>query len=256
MKKLLITLLVLSLMLGSLPAIAGDQPANAGPPSFDPETALSFSTALVPATLAVYQGQPVELMATTTYTSNKGDNQWLHFVTDSWTGVDVGEAAQEVEIEAEPAAGSNEKQKAFVAVASVVVADEPGDYDVAVSYSITLQHDQSGKRIYTSSATLYVTVTVMEGEAPAEHEPEPVKGEPLNHGQIVSAWAHWKQTKGNRNFMKGGPGVYRSLNWYKTQVEHRTFYSKQEVWDYLDSIYEPAPQHKGRPDKGKPAKGK
>lgn len=55
---------------------------------------------------------------------------------------------------------------------------------------------------------------------------EIAEGTPLNHGQIVSAWAHWKQTKGNKNFRPGGPGVYRSLVWYKTQVEYGTFYTQ------------------------------
>ena len=258
MKKLLTVLLALSLLAGVLPLVMAETPSNAGQPSFDVDTELEITTTLTPDTLAVYPGQAVVLVATTTYTSNKGENQWLHFVSDSWLGVDAGEAAQEVEIEADPAAGINEKQKAFVAKASLVVADEPGEYDVAVTYTITLQHDQSGKRVYTTSATLIFSVTVMEGPAPeeAEEEEEQPAGQPLNHGQIVSTWAHWKQTKGNKNFMKGGPGVYRSLNWYKTQVEYKTFYSKQEVWDYLESIYEPAPRDNGHPGKGNPNKNK
>ncbi|HHT07737.1 MAG: hypothetical protein ACOYI6_01530 [Christensenellales bacterium] len=248
MKKTFSILLVLTLLLGIVPVIAMET-SPAGPPTFD------VKTVIVPDQLSVYQNQEVVFTATTTYTSNKSENQELHFVSDRWSGVDVTTEAVEtqLEIDAKDAANPNEKQRAFVSTASLSFEGmEPGDYDVILRYEITLQHDNSGKRTYyTTAETAIITITVMEGQADEEAESQP-EGTPLNHGQIVSAWAHWKQTKGNKNFRPGGPGVYRSLVWYKTQVEYGTFYTQQEVWDYLDSIYEPAPREmkQKNPNKG------
>lgn len=240
-------LLALMLLLGAVPAMA-QQPVNAGPPAFEVETLI------VPETLSVYQNQPVTFVATTTYTTNKNDNQLLHFVSDKWTGVDQFDPGMEsgILLEAQPAAAPNQRLAQFVSTATVNLGGEPGDYDVVVKYEITLQHDNSGQRTYyTTASTAVITVTVMEGGIPQpEASPQPT-GAALNHGQIVSAWAQWKQTKGNKNFLPGGPGVYRSLNWYKAQVEYRTFYSRQEVWDYLDSIYEPAPRNQKAPNPNK-----
>ena len=254
MKKLLSTLLVLTLLLGILP-MALASPPTAGAPDF------VVSTELLPSQLVIYQGEEAVFTATTTYTSNKNENQQLHFVSDAWVGVDSVEAAVptliEVEVSPESAAQPGTKQHAFISTGRVYVADLPGDYEVAVRYTITLQHDASGQRTYQTVTTSEVfTITVLEGERPQQQPetttPPQQAGEPLNHGQIVSAWAHWKQTKGNKNFAKGGPSVRRSVVWYKTQVEYKTFYSQQEVWDYLDSIYEPAArQNKGKPNKNK-----
>lgn len=259
MRKILTSLLVLILVLTMAPMTFAEIPANAGPSAFELETELSVQTTIVPMSLTVFAGEAVQFVATTTYVSNKGENQLLHFVSDQWRGVDQALSAQLSEIEADPAAASNERQKVFIATADVIVSDEPGEYDVAVTYSITLQHDHSGKRIYTSTASQVVTITVLAGDPLHAEEGDAAgpTGEALNHGQIVSAWAHWKQTKGNKNFLKGGPGVYRSLVWYKTQVEYGTFYSQQEVWDHLESIYEPAPRENGHPNKsnnGRPNK--
>ncbi len=255
-KHIIPLLLALTLLVGAVPAMA-QQPANAGPPAFEVETLIA------PETLSVYQGQPVTFVATTTYTTNKNENQLLHFVSDKWTGVDQFDPgmAAGIPLEAQPAAAPNQRLPVFVSTATVDIGNEPGDYDVMVKYEITLQHDESGKRTYyTTASTALITVTVMEGQAPQpeaspEASPQPA-GTALNHGQIVSAWAQWKQTKGNKNFLPGGPGVYRSLNWYKAQVEYRTFHSRQEVWDYLDSIYEPAPRKndKGPGNNKKPGK--
>ena len=148
-------------------------------------------------------------------------------------------------LQADPAAEDNERRQVFTSTASVFVSDEPGQYDVYVTYTITLQHDFSGMRTYTTSTTsVTVTIDVLEGSADMDVTDIvlPENGL-LNHGQIVAAWAHWKQTKGNENFLSGGPGVYRSLNWYMTQVEYKEFTSVQQVYDYLDSIYEPENKH-------------
>jgi hypothetical protein len=133
----------------------------------------------------------------------------------------------------------------FTANASVFVSDEPGEYNVYVTYTITLQHDFSGMRTYTTVTTsANYLIEVLEGTADTDMSDETLAQDGLlNHGQIVSAWAHWKKTKGNENFLSGGSGVYRSLNWYKTQVEYKAFSSVQEVYDYLDSIYEPENRH-------------
>lgn len=249
MKKILSAALVLTLMLGALPAANAAQPDVSGPPVFD------VTTTVVPTTLAVYQNEAVAFVATTTYTSNKNENQLLHFVSDAWLGAQANDsdagAATAVTIEAEPAAAPNQRSDVFTSRATVVVSDEPGDYDVVVKYTITLQHDHSGQRTYqTLSSSSTVTITVMPGTADNPVEEPSVQGQALNHGQIVSAWAHWKQTKGNKNFAAGGPGVYRSLVWYKTQVENKTFYSQQEVKDYLESIYEPAPKNNVKNNNG------
>lgn len=241
MKKLLSTMLALFMVAGLLPALASAP--TAGSPEF------RVATDIQPASLSIYQGEALQLTATTTYTSNKNDNQQLHFVSDTWSGVDNALPATEgqVDIQAQPAAGSNDKQQVFTSTAAIDVSDEPGVYDIYVTYAITLQHDNSGKRTYTVTTSDVMTVTVLEGAAPAAAATEePVaQGALLNHGQIVSTWAQWKQTKGNENFRAGGPGVYRSLVWYKTQVENKEFKSKQEVIDYLESIYEAAP-HKNK----------
>lgn len=250
-RKLFSALLALALLLGIVPAIAGALPFVSGPPMFE------VSTQIVPSALSIYQDEPLSFTATTTYTSNKNENQLLHFVSDQWLGVDVYQPAQEMElaIEGENAAEENQRQRVFVSTASLHRDLEPGEYDIVVRYEITLQHDQSGQRTYyVASESAVITLTVLEGKLPepdSEEDKEQPIGTPLNHGQIVSAWAHWKQTKGNKNFQSGGPGVYRSLVWYKTQVEYRTFYSKQEVWDYLDSIYEPAPKNNKQPNPNK-----
>lgn len=246
-KKLLMYVLALALLLGIMPAIALDAPA--GPPEF------TVSTAIVPDTLSVYPDQPLMLTATTTYTGNK-ERQLLALVGEEWQGADLYDPAAEVPLtlghETAPEAGL--RQATFVSTASLLLPPEPGDYDVVVRYAITLRHDESGQRTYyTATETAVITVTVMEAapEVPGDGGEEPAAGAALNHGQIVSAWAHWKQTKGNRNFLPGGPGVYRSLVWYKAQVEYKTFHSAQEVWDYLDSIYEPSPRQKrDNPNKG------
>lgn len=243
-KKFLSVFLALMFVLGILPAIAVDLPGNAGAPEFE------VSTSITPDSLSVYPGQPLTFTAATTYVSNK-EHQLLQFVSERWLGVDLYDPAVETELELEPDSGLMEgaRRRAFVSAASLLLPPEPGDYDVVVRYEITLRHDESGKRTYyTSSETAVITVTVMAGELPEEPAQE---GQPLNHGQIVSAWAHWKQGKGNKNFLPGGPGVYRSLVWYKAQVEYGTFYSRQEVFDFLDSIYEPAPRlKKDNPNKG------
>ncbi len=248
-KKLFSLLMVLSLMLGVAPVLALEA-SPAGPPDFE------VTSVITPGELSVYAGDPLTLTATTTWTSNKNENQTLKFVSDSWQGVDTALPAHEAEltIEGEPAAQPNDRQRAFISTADLIVSEEPGEYDVVVRYAITLEHDSSGKRTYfTTAETAIITITVM--EKPAQEDTEattPPEGTPLNHGQIVSTWAQWKQTKGNHNFLAGGPGVYRSLVWYKTQVEDRTFYTKQEVIDYLESIYEPAPRKNGRPNNGNP----
>ncbi len=207
----------------------------------------------------VYAGEPLELTATTTWTSNKNENQTLRFVSDRWQGVDTPLPAHEAElvIEGEPAAEPNQRQRAFVSTAGLVIGEEPGEYDVVVRYEITLEHDSSGKRTYfTTAETAVITITVMEkAEEEDATATTPPEGTPLNHGQIVSTWAQWKQTKGNKNSLAGGPGVCRSLVWYKTQVEYGTFYTKQEVIDYLESIYEPAPQKPGKDKAPNPNKG-
>ena len=243
MKKFLSAALAMVLLIGLMPALGAAEAPTSGPPVFN------VTTTVVPDTLSVYQNEAVTFTATTTYTSNKNENQLLHFVSDSWLGAEVlTPAAQTIAptVEGEPAAAPNERSEVFVSQATVFVSDQTGDYDVLVKYTITLQHDQSGQRTYqTVSSSALVTITVMPGtvEEPPAEEAIP-EGQALNHGQIVSAWAHWKQTKGNKNFAAGGPGVYRSLVWYKTQVEDKTFYTKQEVWDYLESIYEPMPSNR------------
>lgn len=262
MKKTISLILSLILALSVGAGAFASAPDTAGPPDFN------VTTILYPGSLTVYQGESVDFTAVTTFTSNKNDNQLLHFVSDGWTGADASFPAAEtvLAVEAAPAADPNERQQVFTAYASLFVSDEPGQYDVYVTYTITLQHDFSGMRTYkTVTTSIVITVDVLEGTADAEviDETPPQYGL-LNHGQIVSAWAHWKQTKGNENFLPGGPGVYRSLNWYKTQVEYRAFNTVQEVYDYLDSIYEPENRHvkkdkpngnNGNSNKDKPGKG-
>ncbi len=250
MKKIISLILSLILALSVSAGAFASVPETAGAPDFN------VSTILFPGSLTVYQGEPVDFTAVTTYTSNKTDNQLLHFVSDAWTGVDASVPAEETSLafEAVPAADSNERLQVFTARASLFVSDEPGQYDVYVTYTITLQHDFSGMRTYkTVMTSMIITIDVLEGTADAEVIDDTQAQEGLlNRGQIVSAWAHWKQTKGNKTFLPGGPGVYRSLNWYKTQVEYRAFNSIQEVYDYLDSIYEPQNRHvkKDKPNKG------
>lgn len=258
MKKIASLLLALFLALSVSAGAFASTPDNAGPPDFN------VTTVITPGLLTVYQGQGVEFTAVTTFTSNKTDNQWLHFVSDEWTGVDVAIPATEtapateiaLTVVADPAADPNERQQVFTSTATVVVSDEPGQYDVYVTYTITLQHDFSGFRTYkTLTTSQVVIIDVLEGTAEAEViDVTPTQDGLLNHGQIVSAWAHWKQTKGNENFLSGGPGVYRSLVWYKTQVEYREFTSVQQVYDYLDSIYEPENRHMKKDKKDKDSK--
>lgn len=249
MKKLASLVVALLLALSVNTGALATMPETAGPPEFD------VSTVILPGSLTVYQGEKVDFTAVTTFTSNKNENQWLHFVSDEWLGTDVSTPATETELEvvADPAADPNERLQVFTAHASVYVSDEPGQYDVFVTYTITLQHDFSGMRTYrTVTTSMVMQIEVLAGTAEAEVIVEPVPEQGLlNHGQIVSAWAHWKQTKGNENFLPGGPGIYRSLNWYKTQVEYKAFSSVQEVYNYLDSIYEPQNRHekKDKPDK-------
>ncbi|MDD4080208.1 MAG: hypothetical protein PHP02_02185 [Eubacteriales bacterium] len=233
-------------------------PEAAGPPVFEVETEFEVNTVIVPNAIEVYAGQTVTFLAITTYSSNKADNQWLHFVSDRWAGVDLFDKTQEVTliIDFVPAAQPNERLAHFVSAAALTMGFEPGDYDVQLKYVIILKHDESGFRTYeTTTTTQVITITVLPGEpleTGPEEEEEPGPGaEALNHGQIVSAWAHWKQTKGNQNFLPGGPLVPHSLNWYKAQVEYLTFYSQQEVWDYLDSIYEPAQRDNKAPNLNK-----
>ena len=246
MKKLTSLVLALILALSVNAGAFASLPDTAGPPDFD------VSTVILPGQLTVYQGEMTDFTAVTTFTSNKSDNQWLHFVSDEWLGTDISTSATETQLAviADPAADPNERLQVFTANASVFVSDEPGQYDVFVTYTITLQHDFSGMRTYkTVTTSMVMTVDVLAGTADAEvvDEIQPEDGL-LSHGQIVSAWAHWKQTKGNENFLPGGPGVYRSLNWYKTQVEYKAFNTVQEVYEYLDSIYEPENRH-ARKDK-------
>ncbi len=255
MKKFTSLLLALVLALSVSAGAFASTAETAGAPDFN------VTTVIIPGQLTVYQGEPVTFTAVTTFTSNKSDNQWLHFVSDGWTGVDVAAPATQTStgtetalgVVADPAAGNNERQQVFTSTASVFVSDEPGQYDVYVTYTITLQHDFSGKRTYkTMTTSVTLTIDVLEGTLDADVDDDedvddndvilPQDGL-LNHGQIVMAWAHWKQTKGNEHFLAGGPGVYRSLNWYKTQVEYKEFTSVQQVYDYLNSIYEPENRH-------------
>lgn len=258
MKRITLWILALVMALSISAGAFASTPDNSGPPDFN------VTTVITPDSLTIYEGQWVEFTAVTTFTSNKTDNQWLHFVSDAWTGVDVAIPATEttpatgtaLTVVADPAAESNERLQVFTATASVFVSDEPGQYDVYVTYTITLQHDFSGLRTYkTVTTTLVMTIDVLEGTPDAEViDLTPTQNGLLNHGQIVSAWAHWKQTKGNENFLAGGPGVYRSLVWYKTQVEYREFTSVQQVYDYLDSIYEPENRHDKNNKKDKDSK--
>jgi len=258
MKRITSWILALVMALSVSAGAFASTPDNSGPPDFN------VTTVITPDSLTIYEGQWVEFTAVTTFTSNKTDNQWLHFVSDAWTGVDVAIPATEttpatgtaLTVVADPAAESNERLQVFTATASVFVSDEPGQYDVYVTYTITLQHDFSGLRTYkTVTTTLVMTIDVLEGTPDAEViDLTPTQNGLLNHGQIVSAWAHWKQTKGNENFLAGGPGVYRSLVWYKTQVEYREFTSVQQVYDYLDSIYEPENRHDKNNKKDKDSK--
>jgi len=258
MRRITSWILALVLALSISAGAFASTPDNSGPPDFN------VTTVITPDSLTIYEGQWVEFTAVTTFTSNKTDNQWLHFVSDEWTGVDVITPATEtapateaaLTVVADPAAESNERQQVFTATASVFVSDEPGQYDVYVTYTITLQHDFSGMRTYkTVTTTMIMTIDVLKGTADAEViDLTPTQGGLLNHGQIVSAWAHWKQTKGNENFLAGGPGVYRSLVWYKTQVEYKEFTSVQQVYDYLDSIYEPENRHTNKDKQNKDKK--
>ena len=246
MRKLFSTLLVLTLLLGAMPVLAGSAPSEPGPPALD------INTVIVPDSLSVYPGDTLGLTATTTVTAENGEARPLQFISDQWLGVDFMVPAVEAELEpGETPDGS--PARAFVSTAGLVLDLEPGEYDLVVRYEITLSQDASGQRVYyLSSESALITVTVMEGSPDEEEPDEPAEpGAALNHGQIVSAWAHWKQTKGNKNFLPGGPGVYRSLVWYKTQVEYREFHSRQEVFDYLDSIYEPAPRERKQPNPNK-----
>lgn len=245
-KRIASLLLALTLILGALPVLAAE-PENAGPPAFE------LKAAIVPESLTVYQNQPLTFIAAAAYTTNKNENQLLQFVSEKWTGADQTDPAKEIPLtlEAAPSARVNERMDSFVSTARLMLNAQPGTYHLVISYELTLRHDNSGKRSYTASATTGpITVTVLAGEAPAE-EAQPQQTA-LGHGQVVSAWAQWKQTKGNKNFLPGGPDVPRSLNWYKAQVEYRTFYSREEVWKYLDSIYQPASRKDGKgPENGK-----
>ena len=214
MKKVPSLILALVMALAVSAGAFASAAETAGPPNF------YVTTIITPGKLTVYQNEPVTFTALTTFTSNKNDNQWLHFVSDEWTGVDtaVPAAGTALTVAADPAAGTNERRQVFTSTASVFISDEPGQYDVYVTYTITLQHDFSGQRTYrTLTTSVTLSIDVLEGTADAEVIDLALTQDGLlNHGQIVMAWAHWKQTKGNENFLAGGPGVYRSLNWYKT----------------------------------------
>ena len=241
MKKFTSLVLALILALSVSAGALASTPDTAGPPNFN------VSTVINPGSLTIYQGESVQCTAVTTFTSNKNDNQWLHFVSDEWVGTDASTPAMETELAVvvDSAADSNERLQVFTATAYVFVSDEPGEFNVYITYTITLQHDFSGMRTYkTITTSANYLIEVLEGTADTDMSDETLTQDGLlNHGQIVSAWAHWKKTKGNENFLSGGPGVYRSLNWYKTQVEYKSFSSVQEVYDYLDSIYEPQNRH-------------
>ena len=253
MKKITSLILALILALSVSAGAMASTPVIAGSPDFDVVTLISADS------LTVYQGEPVDFTAVTTFTSNKNDKLWLQYVSDSWAGTDNSIPATETEIavSAEPAADTNERLQVFTASASVNVSDEPGEYIVRVTYSITLQHDFSGIRTYkTVTTSACFPVDVLEGKADTTLTEDAALTDDaaatdaaltqeglLNPGQIVSAWSHWKQTVGSENYSSGGPGVYRSLNWYKTQVEGKEFSSDQEVYDYLNSIYQPQNLH-------------
>lgn len=261
MKKF--TIWIIALLL----ALSVGTGALASVPSFDGANDFDVVTKITADTLTVRQNEPINFTAVTTFTSVWNDELWLQYVSDSWAGTDNSIPASEtgVVVSAEPAADAEERQQVFTAGATVFLNNEPGEYVVRVTYSITLQHDSQGTRTYkTVTTTMCFPVDVLEGmtdtdtnndgivdagtELPdgvGEGEAAPAPGTLLNYGQIVSAWAHWKQAKGNESFLSGGPGVYRSLNWYKTQLEDREFSTDQEVYDFLDSIYQPENLHIG-----------
>lgn len=234
MKKLFGVLLAFALLTGSLPAL-GAQAADGVP--------VTVRTAIAPSQLSAKPGEFVELTATTVV-STPGGSLEVSVISETWEGVSQFTPA----VSGETSLADGILTQTLTSSASLQVPEEPGDYDALVRYALTLSAVIDGQAlVLVPSSDSVITLSVME-EAEDDSQADPPAGSALNHGQIVSAWAQWKQTKGNRNFRAGGPGLYRSLVWYKAQVEYKTFHSRQEVWDYLDSIYEPAPGDRGRPE--------
>ncbi len=203
MKKITGICLALVLVLGAAMS-AWAAPANAGAPEFVVGTSLSASS------LQVFVGETVDLTATTTYTSNKA-NQLLYLSSENWTNVASSTAS----------GAALERKSQFVSTATFS-SDVPGEY--TVMYSIVVKHDESGKRTYFSSSS--VTITVLARPAPVVEDKAPVNAREV--------YAHWKQGKSIAN----GNGQY-SNSWYHAQLDARTFYSEDEVIDFLDSIYIP-----------------
>lgn len=234
MKKLFGILLTLALLTGMLPAL-GAQIADGAP--------VTVRTTIAPSQLSAMPGEFVELTATTVV-STPGGSLEVSVVSETWEGVSQFTPA----LTGETSLADGFLTQTLTSTASLRMPEEPGDYDALIRYALTLSAAVDGQAFFlVPSSDSVITLSVMEEEGD-DGQADPPAGQALNHGQIVSAWAQWKQTKGNRNFREGGPGLYRSLVWYKAQVEYKTFHSRQEVWDYLDSIYEPAPGDRGRPE--------
>lgn len=255
MKKTTSLLLALVMALAVSASAYASTDDTAGPPD------LQVNTQIIPASLAVYQGELIEFKAITTFTPGDKEDQRLRFVSDSWAGTNNNIPAEETEPiqSVGPAADTSRRLQVFTAMASINAIDEPGEYSVRIIYTITLQHDLSGVRTYkTLTTSACFMLDVLEGKADAQLSLEEqaaldaqaaaagqantdvqAQEVQLNGGQIVSAWAHWKSSKASENILSGGAGVFRSLSWYKAQLDGMSFTSQQAVYDYLDSIYQP-----------------
>ncbi|HPF86473.1 MAG TPA: hypothetical protein PK537_00300 [Candidatus Limiplasma sp.] len=147
MKKLVALTLALLLTFGvSLAAFADSD--NSGAPVF------TVSTSLVSDAYTIRLGETANLTATTTFTSQKNSQQ-LHLGGEDWVIVNESWSI--------PYTASGrffEREAQFVSTAEFS-SNTPGTY--TITYTITVMHDRSDKRTYTTTSSVTITV---EGNVP------------------------------------------------------------------------------------------
>ena len=206
-------------------AVIGDDMDN------DEDNFFGLFLDITPDLASVYQNQNVVL---TLVGELDDDEDGYEIVGYEWVAFNVTDPNAQAPLTLNVLAGPGADGDGFISEAELLLGGVPGVYQVRVTFRVTLRHPGGTLADEVFTVTKDFTVTVLEGEADLD-DAEGL----LNHGQIVSAWAQWKQGRDKGDFAKGGPGVERSKVWYKTQVEYMEFDSREEVWAYLDSIFEP-----------------